>query len=118
MGTLAGACVATGIAGTVMLRRVVAPAAAVLSHGAEWAGAVLAGHGRVPTVPIPFDYASPAELAATAGTVLIGLMLLWRYGHRAEVLRTRLTAIATGSVNDYTAYLAVGTVVSCLAMAL
>jgi multicomponent Na+:H+ antiporter subunit D len=118
LGTLAGACVATGVLGLPMLDRVVAPAAAVLTHGAAWSHAVLAGSGRVPTTPVTFDYLSPVELSVTAGCIAAGLLLVWRYGSRAERALPRLALVATGSVNDYASYLAAGTVAVCLVMAL
>jgi hypothetical protein len=118
LGILGAACVATGAFGTAMLDGVVAPAASVLTHGSAWADAVLSGGGNLPSVAIPFAYLSPAELAATAGSVLIGLLVLWKYGTRAQRLQPGLTAIATGSVNDYTAYLTAGAVAVCLALTL
>jgi multicomponent Na+:H+ antiporter subunit D len=117
LGTLAAACIATGVFGLWMLDHVIAPAATVLSRGAAWSTAVLTGSGHISTTPVLFDYANPGELAATAGCVLVGVILLRWLAPAAGSIRARLTLIATGSVNDYATYLAVGTIVMCLVLA-
>jgi multicomponent Na+:H+ antiporter subunit D len=117
LGVLAAACLMTGAFGRAILERVVAPSVADLTQGQSWSEAVLAGHGRLTTPVIAFDYVNPLELAATAGCLVLGLLLLLRYGARTGPIRNRLTIVATGSVNDYTAYLAAGTIIVCLALA-
>jgi hypothetical protein len=64
-----------------MLSRVVVPAAAVLTHGPQWADAVLTGQGQLPVPPIAFDYFDP-ELVVTAASISAGLALPVRPGRR------------------------------------
>jgi multicomponent Na+:H+ antiporter subunit D len=118
LATLATACVAAGVFGPAILHQVIAPAAADLTQGTVWTTAVLAGHGRLDIPPIAFDYTSLGELTATAGCLIVGVLLLRRFGPQAERIRGRLTLVATGSVNDYTAYLAAGTIAACTALAI
>jgi hypothetical protein len=65
--SLGACCVAFGAAGPVVLRRLMAPAAASLLNPGRYASGVLAGSGRLPVLHIPFDYASPGELGARGG---------------------------------------------------
>lgn len=53
---------------------------------------------------------------ATAGCIVAGLLLLRQVRSRIDTVRRPLVLIATGSVNDYTAYLAIGAVAICAAM--
>ena len=117
LGVLAAACLTTGAFGRAILGRIVAPSVPDLTQSQAWAEAVLAGHGSLTTPVIAFDYLNPVELGTTAGCLGLGLLLLWRYGARTATIRNRLSLVATGSVNDYTAYLAAGTVIVCLALA-
>jgi len=108
--TLVAACVVTGLPGLLM-NHVVDPAASVLDSPAQWSSAVLSGSGQIATIKTPFDYLKPSELIATAVCLVLGLGLMRALHPHAAAVRRRLTVIATGSVNDYTAYLAVGLVV-------
>lgn len=56
LATLGGCCIAFGAAGYVVLRRLMAPAAASLLHPARYASGVLSGTARLPGLSIPFDY--------------------------------------------------------------
>ena len=107
--SLGACCVAFGAAGPVVLRRLMAPAAAGLLNPGRYASAVLAGSARLPVLHIAFDYLSPTELGSVAGTLVVGAWLAWAY------LRTReprvisgLRAIHTGSANDYAGYAVAG----------
>jgi multicomponent Na+:H+ antiporter subunit D len=120
LGILGALCLAFGAAGPIVLRRLMAPAAASLLNPARYAHAVLAGSGRLPVLHIPFDYGAPAELIAVAvGSVLAGA-LAWGYLRIREPLVIRgLRALHTGSANDYAAYAVGGTlaVIAVLALA-
>jgi len=120
LASLGACCVAFGAAGPEVLRRLMAPAAASLLAPARYASAVLAGSGRIPPLPIPFNYGSPAELVSVAGTVVIAAGLAWVYLRIREPLPVRgLRALHTGSANDYAAYAIAGTlaVVAVLSLA-
>jgi multicomponent Na+:H+ antiporter subunit D len=110
LGILGALCLAFGAAGPIVLRRLMAPAAASLLNPARYAHAVLAGSGRLPVLHIPFDYGAPAELISVAvGAVLAGA-LAWGYLRIKEPLVIRgLRALHTGSANDYAAYAVGGT---------
>ena len=108
--SLGACCVAFGAAGPVVLRRLMAPAAASLLNPGRYASGVLAGSGRLPVLHIPFDYGSPGELGAVAGTLLVGAWLAWAYLRiREPRVISGLRAIQTGSANDYAGYAIAGT---------
>jgi multicomponent Na+:H+ antiporter subunit D len=107
---LGAGCVAFGAAGPVLLRRLMAPAAASLLHPARYAAGVLSGTARLPALSIPFDYGSPAELVSVAVSVVVAAALAWGYLRIREPLVIRgLRALHTGSANDYAAYAVAGT---------
>ncbi len=102
---LGACCVAFGVAGPVVLRRLMAPAAASLLHPGDYARAVLAGFGRLPALHVPFSYGSPVELITVAVSTVIAAALAWLYLRVREPLPIRwLRALHTGSANDYAAY--------------
>jgi multicomponent Na+:H+ antiporter subunit D len=110
MISLSACCVAIGAAGPVLLRRLMAPAAAGLLRPAHYAAGVLTGSARLPTLHIPFDYVSAAELGFLAGTIVVGALLAWSYLRiREPRLMRGLRATQTGSANDYAAYAVAGT---------
>jgi multicomponent Na+:H+ antiporter subunit D len=95
-----------------MLQRLMAPAASSLLHPAIYARTALGALSRLPPLHVPFGYADPAALAETAATLLAGAVLAWRYLRMTEPAPVRmLRAAHTGSVNDYAAFAAAGTVV-------
>ncbi len=103
-------CIAFGALGPVVLRRLMAPAAASLLHPGRYASAVLAGSGRLPALRVPFDYGSPAELASVGLSVVVAAALAWVYLRIREPLPVRvLRAAHTGSANDYAGYAIAGT---------
>ncbi len=113
-------CVAFGAAGPVVLRRLMAPAAASLLHPARYASAVLAGTGRLPALSVPFHYGSPAELISVAAGTAVAALLCWGYLRISEPRAVRLLRAAhTGSANDYAAYAIAGTlaVIAVLSLA-
>ena len=100
--SLGAGCVAFGAAGPVVLRRLMAPAAASLLNPGRYASGVLAGSGRLPVLHIPFVYASPGEFGAVAATLVAGAWLAWAYLRiREPLVISWLRAIHTGSANDY-----------------
>jgi multicomponent Na+:H+ antiporter subunit D len=118
--SLGACCVAFGAAGPLVLRRLMAPAAASLLAPARYASAVLAGSGPIPVLRVPFDYGSPAELATVAATVAAAAVLAWVYLRIREPLPVRaLRALHTGSANDYAAWAVTGilAVVAVLSLA-
>ena len=119
MAGLAAACVAAGVAAQFLLEHVMAPAASSLLHPAGYARTALDAVTRLPALHIAFSYADPAELAATAGTLVAGAALAWRYLRMTEPAPVRLLRAAhTGSVNDYAAFAACGTVIVVAVLAL
>jgi multicomponent Na+:H+ antiporter subunit D len=119
MAGIAAACVAAGVVPQALLERVMAPAASSLLHPAAYARMALGAVTRLPPLHIPFDYADPAELAATAATLVAGALAAWRYLRVTEPAPVRaLRAAQTGSVNDYAAYAAGGTVIVVAVLAI
>jgi multicomponent Na+:H+ antiporter subunit D len=120
LASLGACCVAFGAAGPLVLRKLMAPAAASLLHPARYASAVLAGSGRLPAASIPFDYVTATELSSLAATLALGAVLAWGYLRIREPRVVRgLRALHTGSANDYAAYAIAGalTVIAVLALA-
>jgi multicomponent Na+:H+ antiporter subunit D len=120
LAVLGALCLAFGAAGPIVLRRLMAPAAASLLNPARYAHAVLAGSGRLPVLHIPFDYGAPAELISVAVGAVLAAALAWGYLRIKEPLVIRgLRALHTGSANDYAAYAVGGTlaVIAVLSLA-
>jgi multicomponent Na+:H+ antiporter subunit D len=110
LASLAGCCVAFGVAPSFFLDTVMAPAAGGLLHPGQYAGDVLAGAGRLTSVSVSFSYLSPGEIAATAGCLAAGVALGWAYLRVREPAPVRvLRALHNGSANDYAAYAVTGT---------
>jgi multicomponent Na+:H+ antiporter subunit D len=119
LGCLAGCCLAFGVAPRFFLETVMAPAAAGLLHPGRYASAVLSGSARLPLPGIPFDYASPGELAAAAAGLAVAGILAWGYLRIAEPAAVRvLRAAHNGSANDYAAYAVTGTLAVIAAVSL
>jgi multicomponent Na+:H+ antiporter subunit D len=112
-------CVEFGVLPGRVIRWLVAPAASSLLHPARYADAVLTGVGQLPAMPVSFDYGSAQDLAIALGSLALGLLLAALYLRIAEPAPVRwLRAVHTGSVNDYTAYLAGGAVVCAIVLML
>jgi multicomponent Na+:H+ antiporter subunit D len=110
---LGGTCVGFGMLSGPLLNNVVGPAAGALRDPDGYAHALLSGGGLVATEPVPFDYVTARELAIVVGTLVLagGLVpLAGRYG--ASPIVSRVRAVQTGSVNDYTSYLILGVLVT------
>jgi multicomponent Na+:H+ antiporter subunit D len=117
--SLGACCVAFGVAGPVVLRRLMAPAASSLLHPGQYAAGVLSGSAKLATLRIPFDYLSPAELVSVAVSVAVAAILAWGYLRIREPLVIRgLRAIHTGSANDYAAYAIAGTLAAMAVLSL
>ena len=111
--TLGGLCVVFGVLPRLLLDRVMAPAAGGLLQADAYAAAVLGPGGHLAAVPVHFDYASPDALVSLAVTLVLGGLLAWRSARWREPAPIRvLRAAHSGSVNDYAAYLAAGTVLA------
>ena len=107
---LGGCCVAFGVAGSLVIRGLMGPAAGGLLSPARYASGVLAGTARLPRLSVPFDYGSPAELLAVAATLAVAAALLWGYLRIREPAPVRaLRALHNGSANDYAGYAVAGT---------
>ena len=86
-----GACrVAFGAAAPVLLRRLMAPAAASLLNPGRYASGVLAGSGRLPVLHIRSTTHRPAS-SPVAGTLVVGAWLAWAY------LRIREPRVISGA---------------------
>jgi multicomponent Na+:H+ antiporter subunit D len=117
--SLGGCCVAFGVAGPVVLGRLMAPAASGLLHPGQYAAGVLSGSARLAALRIPFDYFSPAELLSVAASVAVAAALAWGYLRMREPRVIRgLRAIHTGSANDYAAYAIAGTLAAVAVLSL
>jgi multicomponent Na+:H+ antiporter subunit D len=117
--SLGACCVAFGVAGPLVLGRLMAPAASGLLHPARYARAVLSGSAQLPVARIPFDYVSPAELISVAASLVLAAGLAWGYLRTREPRLIRgLQAMHTGSVNDYAAYAAAGTLAAIAVLSL
>jgi multicomponent Na+:H+ antiporter subunit D len=116
LSLLGGACVAFGVLTPVLVRVAFAPAAQALLNGTGYAHAVLTGGGRTGTTTVTFNYLNPAELLATAATVVIGLLLARLAGRHRDTPARLLQRVHNGSVNDYAAYQAVGLVLAVTAI--
>jgi multicomponent Na+:H+ antiporter subunit D len=117
--SLGACCVAFGVAGPVVLARLMAPAASGLLHPGQYAAAVLSGSARLAALRIPFDYFSPAELSSVAASVAGAAALAWGYLRMREPRVIRgLRAIHTGSANDYAAYAIAGTLAAVAVLSL
>jgi multicomponent Na+:H+ antiporter subunit D len=109
LASLAGCCVVFGVFPQFFLRTVMAPAAAGLLHPASYAAGVMTGLARLPALHVPFDYASPGELASVAAGAVAAAAVAWGYLRTREPWPVRaLRAVHTGSVNDYATYAAAG----------
>jgi multicomponent Na+:H+ antiporter subunit D len=109
LASLAACCVVFGVLPQFFLDSVMAPAAASLRYPAQYARGVLTGLARLPTLHLPFDYASPGELVSVAGCAAAGAALAWAYLRTREPGPVRLLRAAhTGSVNEYAAYAIAG----------
>jgi multicomponent Na+:H+ antiporter subunit D len=119
-GALATLCVAFGVLHGLLLPHVLAPAAGWLADGPAYGHAVLAGGGTLRTRALDFVYLDPILLVTVLVTAAAGLALAYRVmrGDRAARLLRPLTALQTGSVNDYAAYLVVGLLVVCATLLL
>jgi multicomponent Na+:H+ antiporter subunit D len=118
LSTLAGACVAFGVFGSWVVDHVAAPAAAGVLHAGRYAGAALAGGGRLGGVRVSFEYFKPTEVIAVAGTLVVGGLLARTYLRIREPRAVGLLrAMHTGSVNDYAAYAVFGVLSAVLVLA-
>jgi multicomponent Na+:H+ antiporter subunit D len=112
--TLGAGCVAFGALPDLVIRRLVAPAAALLLHPDIYSSGVLTGHADLPAVTVGFAYLEPTDLAIAAGTLLLGLTLAALYLRIPEPAPiTALRRLHTGSVNDYAAFTTIG-IISCV----
>jgi multicomponent Na+:H+ antiporter subunit D len=118
MAVLAAACIGFGVFPFPVLQHVVSPATSSLLSPTTYARAALSSHGgTVSLLHLSFSYGSASDLGAMAGTVLAGLALAaWYIRGREPRPISWLRAAHTGSVNDYAAYLAVGTVGTVIAL--
>jgi multicomponent Na+:H+ antiporter subunit D len=105
---LSAACIAFGVFGGEVVKRVAGPAASVLLHPQGYATAVLNEHGSVPHSTIEFSY-KLSDLIQTGIEVVLGIVLAAVYIRVREPRAVAwLRRLHTGSVNDYVAFLAVG----------
>jgi multicomponent Na+:H+ antiporter subunit D len=115
MAVLATGCFAFGIFPYGMLHRIAEPATGGLLTAGGYANGLLNQGGTILPIPaVNFSYFSPAGLGTALGTAAAGLLLAaWYIRRRAEPKPVSwLRALHTGSVNDYAAYLAVGSIIT------
>jgi multicomponent Na+:H+ antiporter subunit D len=110
--TLGAGCLAFGALPSLVIRRIVAPAAALLLHPDIYSRGVLTGHADLPAVAIGISYLEPTDLVIAAGTVLLGLALAALYVRIPEPAPiTALRRLHTGSVNDYATFSTIGIII-------
>ncbi|RFU38595.1 Fe-S-binding domain-containing protein, partial [Actinomadura logoneensis] len=116
---LATCCVALGVLSGPVVDRVMRPAAAALTRGDLYAAAVRGQPVRIAPADVHLTYLDPVTLLVTAGCLAAGLLLARLSGRviRLAPLR-RLAALHDGSVNDYAALAAAGTLVVALVVLL
>jgi hypothetical protein len=114
---LGAGCVAFGVLEPWLTRSVMTPPASALLDHAGYARAALSGGGPIAGRSVRFDALNPAELLATAGTVVAAIPVL-RFALRHSQARaiSRVRAVQSGSVNDYVAYQAVGLILAVAAL--
>ncbi|MCP2336313.1 complex I subunit 5 family protein [Actinomadura rupiterrae] len=115
--SLAACCVALGVLSRPVVEHAMKPAAGALVHGDLYASAA---RGKVTPIPAPdvtLHYLAPSSLLLTLGCLLAGLVLARVSGRVVDAppLR-RLAALHNGSVNDYAALAAAGTLAVALAV--
>jgi multicomponent Na+:H+ antiporter subunit D len=116
---LAGLCVAFGVLPSLLLPKVLDPAAGWLLAPDGYARSVLHGGGETAPPHVSFDYLEPTLLVTIAVTVVLGLALAWRYaGRRSPSFVRPLQVVHTGSVNDYALFLVSGVVAVCAGLAI
>jgi multicomponent Na+:H+ antiporter subunit D len=109
LAVLGTGCVAFGVFAGPILHRAMAPAAAALLDGTAYAHAALHGGGAVAPVSVHFTYLSARELVGTALAVVAAWPIaVWARRHGEATAVKRFRALASGSVNDYAAYLTIG----------
>ena len=114
---LSSCCVAFGVVPRFVLDRIMAPAASTLLHPQSYAAAVFAGHGPLPDLTIPFDYADVTELTVGALSLIAAALLAIAYLRVKEPAPIRLLrAVHNGSVNDYAAYATAGMILLVAAL--
>jgi multicomponent Na+:H+ antiporter subunit D len=110
-------CLAFGVLPRLALARVMAPAASGLLDPGAYPQAGLGGHVRLPALHVPFHYSDPKELLTIGVSVALAVLLLRAYTRVREPGPVRvLRAVHNGSVNDYAAYAAAGTVILVAAL--
>jgi multicomponent Na+:H+ antiporter subunit D len=112
-------CVAFGVFPSTVIAKVCAPAAAILLHPGVYAAGVLSGTSTIPATSVSFSYGAPKDLVIAAATTVVGIGIAWWYVRVTEPAFIRgLRTLHTGSVNDYSAFLALGMVVCVAALLL
>jgi multicomponent Na+:H+ antiporter subunit D len=115
--TLGASCIAFGALPSLVIHRIVAPAAAALLRPDIYSGGVVTGRADLPAVTIGFTYFEPTDLVIAATTLILGLSLAALYLRISEPAPiTALRRLHTGSVNDYAAFTTIGIIacVTCL----
>jgi multicomponent Na+:H+ antiporter subunit D len=115
MGILGAGCIAFGVLPYAVLHRIVEPATGGLLAAGTYANGLLNQGGTgLPIPSIEFSYFSPAGLVTALGTAAAGVVLAVWYVRRTTEPKpvSWLRALHTGSVNDYAAYLAVGSIIT------
>jgi multicomponent Na+:H+ antiporter subunit D len=109
---LAAGCIVFGVLPAVFVPHVVAPAASILLHPANYAAAALGHVSAVPNLAIELKYLDPATVATALGEVVLGIAVAYVAIRRGAKVLDPLRRIHTGSVNDYATFQVVGIVVT------
>ena len=114
---LSACCLAFGLLPQFVVDHVVGPAASGLLHADAYSRAVLAGAGRLPTLPLGVHYADALELGVSGVSILFAAALAYIYLRVREPSPIRmLRAAHTGSVNDYAGFAVAGAIVLIAAL--
>jgi len=119
MMILGAGCVAFGIFPYAVLHHIAEPAAGGLLSAPAYANGLLSQAAtRLPIPSVHISYFSLDGLGTAIVTALAGLLLARWYIRRTVEPKpvTLLRALHTGSVNDYTAYLTLGSIITMSAL--
>jgi multicomponent Na+:H+ antiporter subunit D len=115
MAILSGGCLVFGIFPFTVLHRIAEPAAGSLLAASAYTNGLLAQSGsKLPIPAVHFSYFSPSGFGTALGTAAAGLLLAAWYIRRSAEPKpiSLLRALHNGSVNDYVAYLAIGSIIT------
>ncbi|MFC4911656.1 complex I subunit 5 family protein [Actinomadura gamaensis] len=112
---LAACCLALGVLSQPIVEHAMRPAAGALVRGDLYAAAAGGRVAPIPAPPVRLEYLASSSLLVTVGCLVAGLVLARLSGRVVSAPPwRRLAALHNGSVNDYAALAAAGTLAVAL----